>query len=206
MSDVIKLNSQSKKASAKVSRFGNADEKESETDLFKKQLEDYYALGYREAQEKTRRDVEREYTDKLVRKYEEVYKILQQFDESFIDYEKAFEKLVIETAFEVAKKIVQREISNDTIINENVRIAINKIMGANEVRLKLNPSDIDEMTEASKNLIHGGSFNKIKIEPDARIEQGGCLIETEIGSVDARISTQLSEIQKQLEDSLIKKN
>ena len=206
MSNVIKLNSQSKKASAKVSRFGNADEKESETDLFKKQLEDYYALCYREAQEKTRRDVEREYTDKLVRKYEEVYKILQQFDESFIDYEKAFEKLVIETAFEVAKKIVQREISNDTIINENVRIAINKIMGANEVRLKLNPSDIDEMTEASKNLIHGGSFNKIKIEPDARIEHGGCLIETEIGSVDARISTQLSEIQKQLEDSLIKKN
>ena len=206
MSSVIKLNSHSKKASAKVSGFGNAVEKESETDLFKKQLEDYYALGYREAQEKTRRDVEREYTDKLVRKYEEVYKILQQFDESFIDYEKAFEKLVIETAFEVAKKVVQREISNDTVINENVRTAINKIMGANEVRLKLNPSDIDQMTEASKNLIHGSSFNKIKIEPDVRIEQGGCLIETEIGSVDARISTQLSEIQKQLEDSLIKKN
>jgi flagellar assembly protein FliH len=55
-------------------------------------------------------------------------------------------------------------------------------------------------------LIHGSSFNKIKIEPDACIEQGGCLIETEIGSVDARISTQLSEMQKQLEDSLIKKN
>ena len=108
MSNVIKLNSQSKKASAKVSRFGNADEKESETDLFKKQLEDYYALGYREAQEKTRRDVEREYTDKLVRKYEEVYKILQQFDESFIDYEKAFEKLVIETAFEVAKNCSEK--------------------------------------------------------------------------------------------------
>jgi flagellar assembly protein FliH len=206
MSDVIRLNAHSKKANAKVSGFGNAAESISETDLLKKQLEDYYALGYREAQEKTRRDVEREYTDKLVRKYEEVYKILQQFDESFIDYEKAFEKLVIETAFEVAKKIVQREISNDTIINENVRIAINKIMGANEVRLKLNPSDIDEMTEASKNLIHGSSFNKIKIEPDACIEQGGCLIETEIGSVDARISTQLSEMQKQLEDSLIKKN
>lgn len=206
MSDVIKLNSHSKKANAKVSGVGSAPEKESDTDLFKKQLEDYYAHGYREAQEKTRRDVEREYTDKLVRKYEEVYKILQQFDESFIDYEKAFEKLVVETAFEVAKKIVQREISNETIINENVRIAINKIMGANEVRLKLNPSDVEQMTEASKNLIHGSSFNKIKIEPDERIEQGGCLIETEIGSVDARISTQLSEMQKQLEDSLIKKN
>lgn len=206
MSDVIKLNSRSKRASVKVSGVGSETETQSETDLIKKQLEEYYALGYKEAQEKTRRDVEREYTDKLVRKYEEVYKILQQFDESFIDYEKAFEKLVIETAFEVAKKVVQREISNETVINENVRIAINKIMGANEVRLKLNPADLDQLTEASKNLIHGSSFNKIKIESDLRIEQGGCLIETEIGSVDARISTQLGEMQKQLEDSLIKKN
>lgn len=206
MSDVIKLNSRSKRASVKVSGVGNETETQSETDLIKKQLEEYYALGYKEAQEKTRRDVEREYTDKLVRKYEEVYKILQQFDESFIDYEKAFEKLVIETAFEVAKKVVQREISHETVINENVRIAINKIMGANEVRLKLNPADLDQLTEASKNLIHGSSFNKIKIESDLRIEQGGCLIETEIGSVDARISTQLGEMQKQLEDSLIKKN
>ncbi|MHB9041598.1 MAG: FliH/SctL family protein [Melioribacteraceae bacterium] len=38
------------------------------------------------------------------------------------------------------------------------------------------------------------------------MELGGCLIETEIGNVDARISTQLNEMQRQLEDSLIKKN
>jgi len=206
MSDVIKLNSRSSKTNVKVSGYGNVVETESESDLFKKQLEDYYSLGYREAQEKTRRDVEREYTDKLFRKYEEVHKILEQFDASFADYEKSFEKLVIETAFEVAKKVIQREVSSSTIINENVRFAINKIMGANEIRLKLNPADIEELNETTKNLIHSGSFNKIKIEPDARIELGGCLIETEIGNVDARISTQLNEMQRQLEDSLIKKN
>ncbi len=206
MSDVIKLNSRSNRTNVKVSGYGNVVETESESDLLKKQLEDYYSLGYREAQEKTKRDVEREYTDKLFRKYEEVYKILQQFDESFADYEKSFEKLVIETAFEVAKKVVQREISSNTIINENVRFAINKIMGANEIRLKLNPADIEELTETTKNLIHSSSFNKIKIEADERIELGGCLIETEIGNVDSRISTQLSEMQRQLEDSLIKKN
>ncbi|MCX6169907.1 MAG: FliH/SctL family protein [Ignavibacteriales bacterium] len=206
MSNVIKLNSRSTKTNVKVSGYGTVIESQSESDLLKKQLEDYYSLGYREAQEKTRRDVEREYTDKLFRKYEEVYKILQQFDESFAEYEKSFEKLVIETAFEVAKKVVQREVSENTIINENVRFAINKIMGANEIRLKLNPADVEELNEATKKLIHGGSFNKIKIEPDERIELGGCLIETEIGNVDSRISTQLSEMQRQLEDSLIKKN
>jgi flagellar assembly protein FliH len=206
MSDVIKLNSSSNRTNVKVSGYGNVVESVSESDHLKKQLDEHYSLGYREAQEKTRRDVEKEYTDKLFRKYEDVYKILQQFDESFADYEKSFEKLVIETAFEVAKKVVQREISSNTIINENVRFAINKIMGANEIRLKLNPVDIKELTETTKNLLHSGSFNKIKIEADERIELGGCLIETEIGNVDSRISTQLSEMQKQLEDSLIKNN
>ena len=204
MSDVIKLNSSSNRTNVKVSGYGNVVESVSESDHLKKQLDEHYSLGYREAQEKTRRDVEKEYTDKLFRKYEDVYKILQQFDESFADYEKSFEKLVIETAFEIAKKVVQREVSENTIINENVRFAINKIMGANEIRLKLNPADVEELNEATKKLIHGGSFNKIKIEADERIELGGCLIETEIGNVDSRISTQLSEMQKQLEDSLIK--
>jgi flagellar assembly protein FliH len=206
MSDIIKLNARSKKAGVKVAGIGNVEDAKTETDYLKKQLDDYYLLGYREAQEKTRRDVELEFGDKLFRKYEEVHRILQQFDESFTEYELTFEKLVIETAFEVAKKIIQREISRETIINDNVRSAINKVMGANEVRLKMHPSDTDQLSEDSKKLIHGGSFNKIKIEPDERIEQGGCLIETEIGSVDARISTQLNEMQRFLEDSLIKKN
>ncbi|PKL83958.1 MAG: hypothetical protein CVV24_02265 [Ignavibacteriae bacterium HGW-Ignavibacteriae-3] len=206
MSDVIKLNPRSSNTSVKVSGIANRMDPQSETDLYKKQMEDQYAKGFSDAQEKTRRDVEREYSDKLFRKYEEVHRILQHFDESYNEYETAFEKLVIETAFEISKKIIQREMSNETVINENVKKAINKVMGANEVRLKLNPLDVEKLNEESKNLIHAGSFNKIKIEPDDRIEQGGCLIETEIGNVDARISTQLNEMQKQLEDSLIKKS
>lgn len=203
MSDVIKFSGRSSKSTLKVAGIGNSVFKEeSEPDLLKKQLDDYYRMGFREGQEKTRRDLEQDYSNKLIRKYEEVYNILQQYDENLLEMEKAFESLVIETAYEIAKKIVYREIDDRTIINENVKVAVNKIIGANEVRLKLNPQDIEELNTDSKNLLNTSSFNKIKIEGDDRIEKGGCLIETEIGNVDARISTQLTELKRKLEESL----
>jgi len=203
MSDVIKFSGRSSKSTLKVAGIGNSIYKEeSEPDLLKKQLDDYYRMGFREGQEKTRRDLEQDYSNKLIRKYEEVYNILQQYDENLLEMEKAFESLVIETAYEIAKKIVYREIDDRTIINENVKVAVNKIIGANEVRLKLNPQDIEELNTDSKNLLNTSSFNKIKIEGDDRIEKGGCLIETEIGNVDARISTQLTELKRKLEESL----
>jgi len=204
MSDVIKLSKHSNRSTFKVAGIGNSNIKEeSEPDLLKKQLDDYYRMGYKEGQEKTKRDLEQDFSNKLIRKYEEVYNILQQYDENLLEMEKAFERLVIDTAYEMAKKIVQREIEDRTIINENVKVAINKIIGANEVRLKLNPEDIEALSVDSKNMINSSSFTKIKIESDDRIEKGGCLIETEIGNVDARVSTQLTELKRKLEESLL---
>jgi flagellar assembly protein FliH len=189
----------------KVVSYNSISAEEDESMLYKKQLDESYATGFKDAQEKTRRDIEQDYTQKLIRKYEEVYNILKEFDDKFVELEKSFERLVIITSFEMAKKVVQHEIESSSVINDNVRISINKIIGANEVHLKMHPSDIEELSEASKSLIHSSSFTRIKIEPDDRIERGGCLIETEIGSVDARITTQLNELKKCLEDNVEKK-
>ncbi|KAF0151640.1 MAG: flagellar assembly protein FliH [Ignavibacteria bacterium] len=202
MSNVIKLTSRSNRPSLKVAGIGAVNTKEDEPDLLKKQLDDYYKTGFREGQEKARRDLEQDYSNKLIRKYQEVFNILQQYDENLLDLEKSFESLVIETAYEISKKIVQREIEDRTVINENVKAAINKIIGANEVRLKMNPADIEALSIDSKNMLNSSSFNKIKIEGDERIEKGGCLIETEIGNVDARISTQITELKRKLEESI----
>ncbi len=201
MSDVIKL-SKKTKTTVKVSGFGNSIIDVDDSELLGRQMEDYYRKGFQEGQEKARRELEQSFMDRLAKKYEELYNIFQQYDENLIEYEKTFELIAIETGYEIAKKILQHEIKDKSIINENVRLAINKIIGANEIKLKLNPNDLEQINDLNKNILNGSSFSKIKIEADERIEQGGCLVETEIGNVDARISTQLNELKKQLEDSL----
>lgn len=201
MSDVIKLSNKISKPTVKISGFGNTSINVDETETLSKRLDEYYRKGFQEGQEKARRDLEQSYMDRLAKKYEELYIIFQQYDENLIEYEKSFEEIAIETAFELAKKILQHEIKDKSIINENVRLAISKIIGANEIKLKLNPADLEQINDLNKNILNGSSFTKIKIEADQRIEAGGCLIETEIGNVDARISTQLTELKKQLEDN-----
>jgi flagellar assembly protein FliH len=202
MSSIIKLSSKAAKPTAKISGFGNAPINVDDSESIKRQLEEFYRKGLKEGQEKARRDMEQSFMDRLAKKYEELYTIFQQYDENLIEYEKCFEELVIETAYELARKILQHEIQDKSIVNENVRLAIGKIIGANEIKLKLNPGDLDQINDLNKNILNGSSFSKIKIEADERIEAGGCLVETEIGNVDARISTQLSELRKHLEDNI----
>ncbi|MBI1938186.1 MAG: hypothetical protein HYS25_08660 [Ignavibacteriales bacterium] len=202
MSNVLKMKSAPKLNLKSSDILPDRDAEISSAEFVKQQIEEAYQRGSIEGQQKIKRELEKDYTDKLYKKYEEVYHIIEAYDRKMTDYEVSFEKLIINTASIVAKKIVKREIEVQTAINDNIRLSISKIIGANEVKIKLHPTDINELNDYSKNLINNSSFNKIKFEPDERIEKGGCLIETEIGNVDARISTQLEELRRKLEESI----
>lgn len=205
MSNVLKVNAGKSKPQVKVISGEESVQEEREIESVQKRIEEAYKKGFNDGQQKLRRELEKDYSDKLYKKYEEVYNILSAYDQQMEEFEAEFEKLVINTAIEISKKIVQREIEKETLINENLKSAISKIIGANEVKIRLNPSDLEQLNEFSKNLLNNSSFNKIKFEPDDRIEMGGCLVETEIGNVDARISSQLEELRKKLEESIPKK-
>lgn len=202
MSNVLKMKSAPRLNLKNSDILPDHDTEISSAEFVKQQIEEAYQKGLKEGQQKVKRELEKDYTDKLYKKYEEVYHIIEAYDQKMTDYEVSFEKLIVNTACIVSKKIVKREIEAQTVINENLRNSISKIIGANEVKIKLHPTDINELNEYSKNLINNSSFNKIKFEPDERIEKGGCLIETEIGNVDARISTQLEELRRKLEESI----
>ncbi len=201
MSNILRLNA-APKLNLKSASIIIEEERREEAVPVKKQVEDAYAKGIVDGQQKLKLELDKEYTDKLYRKYEEVYHIIDDFDQKLKEYEQSFERLVVGTAVELARKIIQKEVKEQSIINEVVKEAISKVIGANEVRIKFHPEDMKELNNYSRNLISSTTFSKIKFEEDDRIERGGCLVETEIGNVDARISTQLEELRRKLEESI----
>ncbi|MBS3946658.1 MAG: hypothetical protein KGZ42_14225 [Melioribacter sp.] len=201
MSNILRLNA-APKLNLKSASAIIEEERREEIVPVKKQIEDAYAKGIIDGQQKLKLELDKEYTDKLYRKYEEVYHIIDDFDQKLKEYEQSFERLVVGTAVELARKIIQKEVKEQSIINEVVKEAISKVIGANEVRIKFHPEDMKELNNYSRNLINSTTFSKIKFEEDDRIERGGCLVETEIGNVDARISTQLEELRRKLEESI----
>ena len=135
-------------------------------------------------------------------KSEEFYAILSGIEERVQSLENSFERIVIDVSAKIAQKILNREIENKSIIESTLKNSVGKILGAAGIVVRLHPADYELLNEGDFIVTLNNSFNKLKFETDDTIERGGGLIETEIGNVDARISTQLNEIITALENSL----
>lgn len=201
MSSVIRLNAKSKKLNVTLKNplEGNSYEIEADEDVFKHQLEQHYERGFKEGQTAVKDRLEKEYAERIAVKYESIDKIIEQLNKKIANYEPAFEQLVVKLALFIAQKIVKREIESESIINDTLTESIKRVMGSNKIFVKLNPEDLKEINRESHIQFNDDSYKNIKFESDEQIEAGGCLVETEIGNVDARISSQFKEVSKQLE-------
>jgi flagellar assembly protein FliH len=100
----------------------------------------------------------------------------------------------------VAKRVIQQELSLDRrILAQFVAEATQAIMDQEEIVICFNPEDC-RVVSANKHLYLAGVGDKkqLTIKPDASIPVGGCVVDTPIGLVDARVDSQLAEIFKRL--------
>jgi len=158
--------------------------------------------GFEEGTKSVSLKYETEYSEKLLTRIEYFQNIISSFDKELILQNIEFEHLVINLSCMIAEKIIKREIEKESIISVNLKESVKKVLGANNIIIKVNPSDYNEIIIESKSLLLEDSFSKVQFEEENRIERGGCFIETEIGNVDAKISSQFSEIKKNLESSV----
>lgn len=204
MSNVIKVNAKSKSLniSMKSSVSSSNIETEREEIFFQRQLQQYYEKGFTDGQRSATERLDKEYLEKLSNKYDEIKKIISEFDNALNEYSKEFERIVINLSLAISEKIVHREISQESVINNVLRESIKRVIGSNKIIVRLNPFDIERINSESNNIFNDDSYSKMKFEADEKIEPGGCFIETEIGNVDAKISSQFIEMKKNLEASI----
>jgi flagellar biosynthesis/type III secretory pathway protein FliH len=204
MSDVVRLNLKSGNVKLKFTNEPEEiPEENKEEDYFTHQLQDSYERGFKDGQSQLREELEQNYIAQLSEKTQEFNKILAMLEANLSEYDQAFDKVVLETALMIAEKIVRREINRESIITNTLRDSVKKIIGANDILIKINPVDHNQVQSVQNSPLLEGTFSKIKFELDENLESGGCLVETEIGNVDSRITTQINEIKKQLEASFI---
>lgn len=210
MSDVIKLNTARKGIKARVpgmrDEIPDFSEYNEEKEIWKRKIDETYTQAYDEGYQAAFRELKNNYDNELIQKSEEYYNILSTFEKELDNYSEAFNEIVINISKRIAEKIIQREIKEKSPIEEVLKVSLSKVLGANEVIIKLNSTDYKYLdTEKDKAELEQ-NFSKIKFEQDAGIAAGGCVIETAVGNVDGRISTQINEVIKQLENEILEKN
>lgn len=107
---------------------------------------------------------------------------------------------MVEIAIATAKKIIKKEIEEDSeTIVRVVREALKRIGQAEKITIKVNPQDWMKLKEVQPELLSSSlREGSVYIEKDEAIARGGALVETDKGIIDARIERQLDEIDKAL--------
>jgi flagellar assembly protein FliH len=105
------------------------------------------------------------------------------------------EREVVELALAVAARILRREAQMDPLLLTGaVRVALGQLSGSTKVRLRVPNSELDLWTEAMA-LIPNLAVKPAVVAGD-RMRLGDCVVETEMGSVDLGIRSQLGEIER----------
>lgn len=103
-------------------------------------------------------------------------------------------------ALAVAERIVKREIQlDDEIVVRQVREALRRIVGVESIKVRVHPDDEALIRSHRAALLAlTDTTRDVVIEADHTIERGGCILESASGNVDARIATQLRQVEHAL--------
>jgi Flagellar biosynthesis/type III secretory pathway protein len=138
---------------------------------------------------------EQGYQEGLEQGLELLHKVKELRQKLFDDNEREMVRLV----FAIAEKIIGREFSeNDKAIMNVIRLAVSDAVGE-KIFVKLNPQDYVNIKKNEAELllkIEGGKT--LVFKEDEGVKLGGCLVETEIGTIDAQLETQINAIKKAL--------
>lgn len=152
-----------------------------------------YELGFNQGQDegikKNRKDLE-----PLLRKFEIVLADIENTKKRI--YTEA-EKEAVDLSIAIAKKIVGNEIlTNKSVITHIVKEALKRVEGHDQIKILVNPSEIDILNIARNELNDiVQCMDKVEIAADDAVAPGGCIIHTNIGDIDARIEKQLKIVE-----------
>lgn len=119
------------------------------------------------------------------------------------DIIRSSEKMMAEMILMIARKVIKDEIveRREVVIN-NIKEAIRRVKDRDRIDIRVNFADLDMTTAHKDELIKMmESLKKVNIYEDSRVERGGCIIETDVGAIDARISTQLDAIEEAIRNT-----
>lgn len=108
-----------------------------------------------------------------------------------VEFIEKIEGTVVDVVNQSIRKIVG-EMDDEERIQKLVRTALNTVRGQQQVTVRVSPADEPAVSES---LAAMTSSSYVRVLPDVRLAQGGCVLESELGVVDATLETQLKALE-----------
>jgi len=157
-----------------------------------------------------RREAEEEYARRSAEGYETgLEKGKAEIAERMVDYMgrsaayfSKVEGVLIDVVMRAARRIIG-EFDQIELVERVVKRALEATRNEGHVTVRVAPALADDLKSRIGNIL--GEFPKVEfleVVPDSRVPEGGCILETELGFVDASLETQFKAIEKALVNSM----
>jgi len=110
------------------------------------------------------------------------------------------ETQLIDLVLLIARKVVKVISANQkNVVINNIVQALKKLKSRGDVVIRVNLADLDLSTEHVKDFLRMvEDVKSITVLEDSSVDRGGAVIETDFGQIDARIFSQLKEIEEKI--------
>jgi len=189
-------------------RFLDEDQKKVLEEKRKKEAENIIFQAQQEAERIKTRAKDDGLSEGRAQGREEVKKKIEEALETVNDAVKARKKIIKDSEAEIlrlalksAEQIIRSEVSlHRDVCLSIVSEAINRVSDREQVIVRVNREDA-EYIKKHKDKLSGivDGIKSFSILEDNQIEPGGCVIETNLGYIDARINTKLTAIEEAFE-------
>ena len=122
------------------------------------------------------------------------------------DYYGKAEKEMVDLVILVAEEIICREIREDKeIIAGVIRKAAAELHSKQRISVRLNPADMEMAIAMKEDLIRETEvIENVELKSDTAINPGGCVLETNIGILDATLEKRILNIHESMKSRLEK--
>lgn len=113
---------------------------------------------------------------------------LEQFQRQLDGLDQAIARRVAGIALQVARQVLRTELQTPAaaVVRVTQEALGEVLLSARHIRVRLNPSDLVAVEQGCGDLF---STRHARLVADPNIERGGCLVESDLGTVDARVAT-----------------
>ena len=168
--------------------------------------QDAYCRGFSEGEKSGFEQGERAGRDAAAGRLDGLLKSLEQLLADVKNLQRRacrdLENEMVQLALEVARKVVGRQVQADVeTVAGIVRDAVNRVEHAEHITLRMNPGDMQRLTELKPRLLDElAEAGRARFEADASITSGGCKVESDSGDIDARLEQRFKVVEAAFQD------
>jgi flagellar biosynthesis/type III secretory pathway protein FliH len=154
----------------------------------------------REAEQRCREQLHAEVDRQLATVLPALERVLDALQAERVAYLRGCEHGVLQLAIAIAERLIRRALHvQPEITLDLIREALELAGGSPQIRVRLHPADCERLQAAIEELVRlRGLESVVQLLPDAAVSPGGCLVQTESGTIDQRFESQLARIEEEL--------